>query len=252
MTQYVFGTGQLFATPVGGGAPLRFGALQDVSVDFNGDLKELFGQYQFALDVARGKTKVEWKATTANIDANAYNLIFFGQEVTTGSQLVQVFNEAGAIPATPGPYTVTVANAANFVQDLGVNFASSGAPLKQVASSPAAGQYSVSNAGVYTFAAADEGEGVLITYLWEDASTGGSMEIGNPLMGQTPRFQLILSQLYDGKTLTLILYSCVAEKLTMPLKQDDYLMSEISGRAFADGANRVARLTTTSIDGGGL
>ena len=251
MTQYVFGTGQLFATPVGGGAPLRFGALQDVSVDFNGDLKELFGQYQFALDVARGKTKIEWKATTANIDANAYNQVFFGQTLEEGSELVQVFNETASIPATPGPFTVTADNGANFVMDLGVNYAASGQALKQVAASPAAGEYTVSTSGVYTFAAADEGVGVLLNYLWESASTGGSLELGNPLMGQTPRFQLVLSQVYDGKTLTLILYSCVAEKLTMPLKQDDYLMSEISGRAFADGANRVARITTTSIDGGG-
>lgn len=98
MSQYVFGTGQLFATPVGGGAPLRFGALQDVMVDFSGDIKELFGQYQFALDVARGKTKIEWKATTGNIDAMAFNEIFFDQTLTTGDQLQQVFNEAASVP----------------------------------------------------------------------------------------------------------------------------------------------------------
>jgi hypothetical protein len=251
MSQYVFGTGQLFATPVGGGAPLRFGALQDVSVDFSGDIKELFGQYQFALDVARGKTKVEWKATTANIDANAFNQVFFDQTLTTGNQLTQVFNEAATVPATPGPYTVTATNGADFVMDLGVYFALSGLPLKQVAASPGPGEYTVSASGVYTFNAAQEGDAVLLNYLWEQASVGGSLAINNALMGQTPRFQLVLSQVYDAKQFTLVLYSCVAEKLTMPLKQDDYLMSELSGRAFANAANQVARLTTTSIQGGG-
>src|SRR3954463_6525269 len=101
MSQYMFGTGQLFATPVGGGAPLRFGALQDVSVDFNGDIKQLYGQYQFALDVARGKTKIEWKASSGNIDCNAFNQVFFGETVETGDQLKQVINETSAIPATP-------------------------------------------------------------------------------------------------------------------------------------------------------
>lgn len=251
MSQYVFGTGQLFATPVGGGAPLRFGALQDVSVDFSGDIKELFGQYQFALDVARGKTKVEWKATTANIDATAFNQVFFDQTVTTGDQLSQVFNEAATVPATPGPHTVTAANGANFVMDLGVYNAITGLPLKQVAATPGNGEYTVSTAGVYTFNAAQEGDSVLLNYLWEEAAVGGSLAINNALMGQTPRFQLVLSQVYDAKQFTLILYSCVAEKLTMPLKQDDYLMSELSGRAFANAANQVARLTTTSITGGG-
>lgn len=250
MSQYVFGTGQLFAMPVGGGAPLRFGALQDVSVDFNGDIKQLFGQYQFALDVARGKTKIEWKASSGNIDATAFNQIFFNQTVETGDQLKQVINETGTVPAMAA-YTVTVTNGADFVMDLGVYLASTGAPLKQVAAAPATGQYTVSAAGLYTFNVAQAGAAVLINYLWEDTATGGSLEIGNSLMGSTPKFQLVLSQIYDAKQFTLILYSCVAEKLSLPLKQDDYLIAELSGQAFADAANRVSRITTTSITGGG-
>lgn len=250
MSQYVFGTGQLFATPVGGGAPLKFGALQDVSVDFNGDIKQLFGQYQFALDTARGKTKIEWKAASGNIDANAFNTIFFGQTLDTGDELVQVFNETGTVPAM-STYTITVAEAANFVMDLGVYYAATGNPLVQVASAPSAGQYSVSAGGVYTFAAGDASAAVLLNYLYESASTGGSMEIGNALMGSTPKFQLVLSQVYDGKSFTLLLYSNVCEKLSLPLKQDDYLIAELSGQSMADSANRVARLTTTSVTGGG-
>jgi hypothetical protein len=249
MSQYVFGTGQLFAMPVGGGAPLRFGALQDVSVDFNGDIKELYGQYQFALDVARGKTKIEWKASSGNIDVNAFNTIFFGQTVTTGSELLQVFNEAGTIPATP--FQLTAVHGANFVMDLGVYDATTGLPLKQVPSGPTTGQYSVSVAGVYTFAAADTTKAVLLNYLWTSASTGGSLAVGNQLMGVTPRFQLVLSQTYEGSTFSLILYSNVANKLSLPIKQEDYMMADISGQSFADAANRVARLTTTSIVGGG-
>lgn len=250
MSQYVFGTGQLFATPVGGGAPLKFGALQDVSVDFNGDIKQLFGQYQFALDTARGKTKIEWKAASGNIDANAFNTIFFGQEVDAGDELIQVFNEAGTVPAM-ATYTVTVAQAANFYMDLGVYFAATGLPLKQVSGAPAAGEYSVSASGVYTFNVAQASAALLFNYLYESASTGGSMEIGNALMGATPKFQMVLSQVYDAKTFTLVLYSNVCEKLSLPLKQDDYLIAELSGQSMADAANRVARLTTTSITGGG-
>lgn len=250
MSQYVFGTGQLFATPVGGGAPLRFGALQDVSVDFSGDVKQLFGQYQYALDTARGKTKIEWKASTGNIDVEAFNQIFFGESVETGSQLIQVINEAASVPAMT-TYTVTVANAADFVMDLGVYNATTGLPLKQVASGPATDEYSVSTGGVYTFNVAQASAAMLFNYLWEDATTGGSLEINNQLMGNTPKFQLVLSQIYDSKNFSLILYSNVADKLSLPLKMDDYLLAELSGQAMADAANRVARITTTSISGGG-
>lgn len=250
MSQYTFGTGQLFATPVGGGAPLRFGALQDVSVDFNGDLKQLFGQYQFALDTARGKTKIEWKASSGNIDVQAFNTLFFGQTVDIGNELIQVFNEAASVPATT-TYTVTVAHGADFVMDLGVYNATTGLPLKQVAGSPAAGEYSVNTAGVYTFNVAQASAPMLFNYLYESASTGGSMELGNPLMGTTPKFQMVLSQVYDGKSFTLMLYSNTCEKLSLPLKQDDYLIAEMSGQSMADSANRVARLTTTSNTGGG-
>lgn len=250
MSQYVFGTGQLFATPVGGGAPLRFGALQDVSVDFNGDIKQLFGQYQFALDVARGKTKVEWKASTGNVDATAYNQLFFDQEVAGGDELIQVLNETGTVPAM-STYTITAAHGADFVMDLGVYLETDATPLKQVAASPGPMEYTVDASGVYTFNVAQASAGMLLNYLYESPSTGGSLEIGNALMGSTPKFQLVLSQVYDGKQFTLILYSCVAEKLSLPLKQDDYLIGELSGQAFADAANRVARLTTTSVGGGG-
>lgn len=252
MTQYVFGTGQLYSMAVGGGAPLRWGALQDVSVDFSGDIKQLHGQYQFALDTARGKSKIDWKASSANIDVNAFNQMYFGQTTgvtTTGTELIQQ-TEAAAVPAST-PWTVTATKGANFKMDLGVTFAATGQPLKQVASAPATGQYSVSIAGVYTFATADAGKAVILNYLWESASTGGSLEIENTLMGAAPAFQLVLTQTYKQKNFTLILYSCTAEKLSLPLKQDDYLIGEVSGGANANDANKIGRITTTSVVGGG-
>lgn len=249
MSQYVFGTGQLFSTPVGGGAPLKFGALQDVSVDFNGEIKTLFGQYQYPLSSARGKTTIEWKAASGNIDAAAFNTIFFGQTITANDELLQVFGEAGTVPAMTA-YTITVAQAATFFMDLGVTLAD-GTPMTQVASAPNAGEYSVSAAGVYTFNAADASASVLISYLYESAATGGTLTISNQLMGNTPRFQLVLSQVFESKTFTLILFSAVSEKLSLPLKQDDYLVADLSGQAFANDANQIGRITTTSITGGG-
>jgi hypothetical protein len=70
--------------------------------------------------------------------------------------------EAKTIPAST-PWQLTANNAATFSCDHKVSF-SSGTALTRVASTPAAGQYSVSSAGVYTFASADASKAVNVTY----------------------------------------------------------------------------------------
>ena len=242
MPQYSFGTGQLFNMPVGGGAPLRVGALQDVSVDFSSDTKMLYGQNQFPLDVARGKTKIEGKAGTGEINASLWNNLFFGQTLSTG-QKKQIFNEAATVPGTP--FEVTVAQAATFFMDLGVYDQTTGTPYTQVAATPDSGEYAVSAAGVYTFNTADTGADLFFNYLYTDAATGTTIAIANLLMGNTPKFQMVLSQEYDNKFLTMVLYSCVSEKLSMPLKQDDYQIPEIDFSAQANDAGNIGFISVT-------
>lgn len=249
MAQYGFGTGQIFSTPVGGGAPLRIGALQDVTLEISGDIKQLHGQYQFALDVARGKQKIEGKIGTANIDVAAFNSLYFGKTVSAG-QKKQVVNEAGAVPAS-STYTVTAANGATFFCDLGVYLVSTGAQLKQVSGSPATGEYSVSAVGVYTFNSAQASAAVLLNYIYTDASTGGTLDISNELMGSAPMFQLLMSQQHKGKQFTVCLYSVISDKLSLPLKQDDHTVGEIGYMAQANDAGNIGFITTTSAVGGG-
>jgi hypothetical protein len=74
-----------------------------------------------------------------------------------------VSGEGATVPAAPGPYNVTAAAPFGpWASDCGVTYAD-GAALTAVAGSPAAGQYNVSG-GIYTFAAADAGAGVLVSY----------------------------------------------------------------------------------------
>ena len=244
MPQYVFGTGELYTIPVAGGVARKFGALQDVSVDFSSDIKQLFGQYQFPLDVARGKTKIEGSAKTGEVDVEAFNSFYFGQTITDG-QTLSAKNEAQTVPGTP--FRVQADQAGTFEQDLGVFYASSGVALTRITSgSPTVGQYSVNEStGVYTFAAADQGAAVLLNYLYGTAA-GEKLELGNPLMGSTPKFRLVLTQEYGGKTFTLVLYSCTAGKLSLPLKQDDYLIGDLSFQAQANDANRVGYMTSNA------
>ncbi|MGB6537323.1 MAG: hypothetical protein WBF58_15320, partial [Xanthobacteraceae bacterium] len=75
-----------------------------------------------------------------------------------------VEDEATSVPAVPDPY-YNVSAAAPFgawASDSGVSYADGGA-LTTVTAAPGAGQYNVS-AGLYTFAAADAGAAVLISY----------------------------------------------------------------------------------------
>lgn len=100
-------------------------------------------------------------------------LDFFGYCVPSGRQNVQVSYSAGyavlaetaAVPPSPGPYTVTAAQLYGaWAQDGGVTYAD-GAALVKVSAAPAAGEYSVdAETGKYTFAAADAGAAVLLTY----------------------------------------------------------------------------------------
>src|SRR6185437_14518894 len=120
---------------------------------------------------------------------------FFGEAaLTTGTGGTNpgggypVVNEADSIPVTPGPYTITVAGSANWLSDLGVVYTATGQPLQQVASGPTQGQYSVA-AGVYTFAAADQGLAVLISYR-QKVTSGKLLKIQSHVQGYGPFFEM--------------------------------------------------------------
>jgi len=242
--QFSFGSGLLWGsrTDVANSTPVRFGAMQDVSVDFDGELKELFSQYTFPVDVARGKTKITGKAKMAQIIAVQFNNLFFGGTASTGQNLV-ASDEAGTIPGTP--YQITVANGATFLLDLGVRDGTTGLPLTLVASAPATGQYSVATGGVYTFAAADTTKTVLFDYAYT-AVTGKKVHVNNQLMGSSPRFKLVFNDTYEGNQMTLILYSAASNKLSFATKLDDYTIPELDFSAYQDAGGNVYEFSSAA------
>jgi hypothetical protein len=244
MPHFGFGAGSLFgidnnASPP---TPVKFGALQEVDVEFAFTTKELYSQYQFPLAVGRGKSKITGKAKTGQIRADVYGQLFFGLTPATG-QIKTAVDEAGSIPVTPGPYTVTVANSATWATDLGVFFGATGIPLTRVTSGPTTGQYSVS-AGVYTFAAADQGLAVTISYTYTAAATGKTITLTNQLLGASPTFKVVLNNLYGAKDLTLTLNRCMSSKLSLPTKLEDFIISEFDFEAMADNSNTIGTLST--------
>src|SRR5437667_9504594 len=123
--QLAFGAGALWGnrTDVTGTGigPDQFGILQDVQIDFDWTTQELGRQFQFPVDIARGQGKITGKAKFARIFGAIYGDLFFGQAPAAG-QLTVSENEAATVPATT-PYSVAVANASGYADDLGVYYA---------------------------------------------------------------------------------------------------------------------------------
>ena len=137
-------------------------------------------------------TSVTWRGLTVPPDTNAdleaslgyvlepgdpappgrpQALDLIGEQYRPGRQSLAVIYSAGyavqseaqTVPAS-SPYQVSAfAPYGAWASDLGVVYASTGVALTAVAASPLAGQYAVAG-GVYTFAAADAGQPVLISY----------------------------------------------------------------------------------------
>lgn len=223
--------------------PERFGALQDVAIEFNGDVKELFSTQQFPIDTARGKVKVSGKAKVAEIKGKMYNELFFGQTLATGSTKY-AYNETTTVNTAALNYTV--ANSGTPYTDQGVFYQSNGNQLNVGSTATGAGVYAFNTTtGVYTWAAADAGLGLYLNYLYQSVS-GFNIAIGNPFMGTTPRFQATLFQQFEGNQVVLQLYACVSTRLTFPTRIDDYVIQDLDFSSFANAAGNIGSWSTTN------
>jgi hypothetical protein len=237
-----FGTGTLWAAAsqdVYGNAiavptPMKFGVLNDVSLEIDRDIKELYGQLALPVAVGGGKMKVAIKAKFAQIHGRLFNDLFFGQGITSGTQTAVYEDLTGAvIPATPFQITIAPPSAGTFGRDLGV-LDSNGVPLVRVSSAPATGQYSVSGA-VYTFAAADTGKTVYISYTYTFAlASSKALALNNVAMGTLPIFGIDFSCRFNGKQAYFRLGQCASKKLSFDPKQDDFAMADMDISAYAD------------------
>lgn len=240
---FLFGSGVAFVTPAGSNpTPVNIGLLQEITYDESTTLKELFGQNRRALAVGAGTIKTTIKAKLARISGLMLSAAYYGIALVAG-QTATAVAEAGTIPGTP--YQVTVSNSATWSQDQGVVFTLTGLPLTRVASGPAIGQYSVA-AGVYTFAAADTTKAVLISYNYTVASSGQSLTISNPLLGNTVSFGLNLtgfdpSVANGGNGVTLQVFKCVSSKLTIGTKLEDFAMPDFEATAYVNAAGNIGQ-----------
>lgn len=238
--QYSFGTGVLFgrSNSVAVPTPVRFGGLQDVTIDFSFTTKPLYGQYQFPIAIGRGTAKVTGKAKWAQFNAQAYNDLFFGNTSLPTGEIKTSISEAATV--TANIVTAVHNGAGNFVADQGVVKASDGSIYTRVANGPVGVQYSCNETtGVYTFNSTQNAVAVQVSYTWNDTANGKNISITNQLLGNAPTFSAVFTNTYNGQQQTLTLNQCLSNKLSFATKLEDWTIPEFDFEIFADASNTI-------------
>ena len=253
--QNIFGSGVLVGTPltdytgtaIANPTPVQFGVCQEIGLDISFDTKLLYGNQQFPVASGRCKGKVSGKVKGAQVNGALFNSIMFGQTLASGI-ISDVYDTTGiAIPATPFTITASTTSTATTIlipssgtwtADLGVRD-SNGVPMTRVASAPTTGQYTVT-AGAYLFAAADVAKVVFISYQYTATSTVAKKStLTNALLGYAPSFKADIYLPYNGKSLIVTLNNCIASKMSLATKLDDFTIPDFSFDAFADASGNV-------------
>lgn len=234
------GIGSCFANPTGGNAstpsgPVFFGSLQDISFDFTQKIIKLMGQGKFADAAAQGDMDLKGKAAIGRFETSTFNHLMFGETTTANVKLIDSL-ETHTIPTTP--FAVTVTNSATWNLDLGVMNAITGAPYVAVGMTPVAGvSYTVAS-GVYTFASADAGTSVTISYTNVPASPEGStLQIIQHPIAYGPFWEFYMP-IPTPQTFPSVdgihLFRCFSSAFKMPMKRDGFTISDFEWECFPD------------------
>lgn len=255
-----FGPGILIVsrTDIAIPSPVNIGFAQEFSIEAAGTTKELYGQNQWPLVVARGTIKGTGKVKAATLSGLAWAACFYGGSgASTSNQIAWNVGSTFTL-STASTAAVQVGSSLTFDADLGITYAGTGLPFQRVSTgNEAAGKYSVTAAspGLYNFAAADTtggpsgGNPVKITYT-NTTSVGQSLLVTNQLIGSTPTFQLDyytnLNQ-PTSKPFVVRLYACVASKHMLPFKLEDFAIPELDFALFANASNQVFNMVFPEV-----
>jgi hypothetical protein len=246
MSNIQFGSGVVFGKPSAGNlpvlpTPLKFGVLQEANVDFKGDLKKLFGQFQFPVATARGKLEVTIKGKLAVFDIRLLNQLYFAQPESAGYNLIV---DGDLVPfLTINAAAATVSNIP-IVEDWGVKNRTTGQNF-QYNSNVAAltqGQYFVNlTTGVYTFNTLDNGVKVSISYTYF-VNSGVTITLNSQLMGYAPELTMFLYNRFRNKYLALELNDVTLGSINIPTKLEDFWIMDFDGSANVDASNVLGTL----------
>lgn len=239
-------------------SPINVGYAQEFSIEAAGTTKQLYGQFQWPLAVARGTIKGTGKFKAATLSGLAWGALFYGG--TGPSTTNQIAWNPGSTftLSTASTAAVQVGSSLTFDADLGITYVASGLPFQRVSTgNEAAGKYSVGSTapGLYNFAAADTTAGptggtpVKITYT-NTTTVGQSLIATNQLIGSTPTFQIDYYTNFNqptAKPFVVRLYSAVAAKHMIASKLEDYILPEFDFDIFANAAGQVYNMVFPEV-----
>lgn len=248
MTAYNFGIGTVIGRRTDQAAqPAFFGTIQDINVDIDQTLVELYGQLKLPVDIAPSKMKISGKAKFARIQLNQLNNMLINDAVTTASG----FDMASAESHTATATSFTVTHGATFIVDLGVFYHSNGLQLTPVTATPSQGSYvpGLTTVGTYTINASDESAALDVYYTYT-VTTLQQVTGTNQFMGTGPIFELTMSNHYTNNlgvvgTLNIRLNACRSSRWTFPFSNVNYTIPDFDFQAFADSTGSWGTVVTT-------
>lgn len=220
------------------------GVLQSVQGTLGQTVKKLIGSNKFAVAAAVTEQSITISAKFAQLSTGIFTAML-GASTATGSKQI------GTVTKTASSSAFTVANADfgsptgwTFGADLGVEYASTGQPLKYNSGTLAStGEYK-NTAGAYTLGSGDATAQVKVTCLY--TQTGGSTATAvNTPIGVATMFTAFVfeqSTQADGtvRQALIQLPAVIPAKYDFNFTNTDFLSQTIELEAFADTAGNVA------------
>ena len=208
--------------------PIPLAVAKSATIDFKQERKPLRGQWMDPIDMLAGARDISVKFAGADFRAATVQLVLQGSTLAANATKNVVVGE-NWVSAT----TVTVAQSATWSEDAGVLDLTAGKWLTRVASAPATGQYSVA-AGVYTFAVADAGHNLTITYTYTSTTAGSqTLAVTNQVVQQSTGYlvRVFTPFLVGGvvKTIGVEFPWVHFSDLSLALKPDDWAEQSLTG-----------------------
>jgi hypothetical protein len=243
-----FGAGRVIAVPnVTNPTPARALVPQSQSIDFKRKVESLFGEKQLAVAVGGGEMEVTGKVEFGKTNARIFADILFGVGSSTGSYL-QADKEAGTVPGS-STYVITVANATNYLFDLGVINADTGVIYTRVASGSevSGASYSVATSGVnkgkYTFAAGDANANILLSYAYSSSTIGETLSLTNQNQGLIGSFQAVHVLPWGTQQDMVVFNNCIAASSGLSAKKSGFGSTMLDYHASVDAYDKLGTMT---------
>ena len=214
------------------GLSIPVGVLEGGSFKLDIEQKYIGGAFQFDEWAGNTGAKIEGKVEFKSLDLPLLLALGLSQysDGTSPHSDVPV-SESNSFTISTNTYTVTDATAV-----LGVRDPITGKALKQVASAPAAGQYSVSGTSV-TVAAADVTTWgtakPFTTYLKAATSDANKINLLNAMMQESVYFGLTGFATFSGKAATYNFLRCVSKSLPIFEGKNDFAKREFDVKVLA-------------------